>query len=101
MILECFNAAPVRGNGTSTTRRRSLGRDRAYGTKCKGGFTVNVGDVVTVKVTGQRARIVEERGGYFSIEYLPDAIGDPMDRDQTRSSEAAGMYREEDLDLAE
>jgi hypothetical protein len=40
---------------------------------------VNVGDVVTVRVTGQRARIVEERGsGYDAIEYLLDAMSDPM-----------------------
>jgi hypothetical protein len=63
---------------------------------------MKVGDVVTVRVTGQRARIVEERGsGYYAIEYLPDAMSDPMDRDQARSSEAAGMYREQDLELAE
>jgi hypothetical protein len=62
---------------------------------------MKVGDVVTVRVTGQRARIVDERGGYYAIEYLPDAMSDPMDRDQARSSEAAGMYREQDLELAE
>ncbi len=62
---------------------------------------MTVGDIVTVRATGQRARIVEERGGYYAIEYLPDAMSDPMDRDQARSSEAAGMYREEDLDAAE
>jgi hypothetical protein len=62
---------------------------------------MKVGDVVIVRVTGQRARIVEERGGYYAIEYLPDAMRDPMDRDQARSSEAAGMYREQDLELAE
>ena len=62
---------------------------------------MNVGDVVTVRVTGQRARIVEVRGGYFSIEYLPDAIGDPMDRDQSRSSEAAGHQAAPDADGGE
>ncbi len=62
---------------------------------------MKVGDVVIVRVTGQRARIVEERGGYYAIEYLADAMGDPMDRDQARSSEAAGMYREQDLEFAE
>ena len=62
---------------------------------------MNIGDVVTVRVTGQRARIVEERGGYYAIEYLVEAMDDPMDRDQARSSEAAGMYREQDLEFAE
>ncbi len=61
----------------------------------------NIGDVVTVRLTGQRARIMEERGGYYAIEYLPDPMSDPMDRDQSRSSEAAGMYRESDLQLVE
>jgi hypothetical protein len=63
---------------------------------------MKIGDVVTVRVTGQRARIVDERGsGFYAIEYLPDPVSDPMDRDQARSSEAAGIYRASDLELAE
>ena len=61
---------------------------------------MKVGDVVTVRVTGQRARIVDERGsGFYAIEYLPDPMSDPLDRDQARSSEQAGMYRESDLEI--
>ena len=63
---------------------------------------MKIGDVVTVRVTGQRARIVDERGsGFYGIEYLPDAMSDPMDRDQARSSDEAGIYRASDLELAE
>ena len=58
---------------------------------------MKIGDVVTVRLTGQRARIVDERKGYFTLEYLPDAGADPMDREQSRMPEPAGMYREEDL----
>ena len=58
---------------------------------------MKIGDVVTVRLTGQRARIVGERGGYFALEYLPDADNDPMDREQSRVAELAGMYREQDL----
>jgi hypothetical protein len=63
---------------------------------------MKIGDVVTVRATGQRARIVDERGsGFYAIEYLPDSMSDPMDRDQPRSSEEAGIYRASDLELAE
>ena len=62
---------------------------------------MNVGDVVRVRITGQRARIVDEQSGYFTLEYLPDAISDPMDREMSRVAEAAGMYREQDLEPAE
>jgi len=60
------------------------------------------GDMVTVRATGRRARIVDERGsGFYAIEYVPDVISDPMDRDQARSLEEAGIYRASDLELAE
>ena len=63
---------------------------------------MKIGDVVTVRVTGRRARIVDERGsGFYAIEYLPDPVSDPMDRDQARSSEEAGIYRASDLELTE
>jgi hypothetical protein len=62
---------------------------------------MKIGDMVTVRVTGRRARIVDERGsGFYAIEYLPDPMSDPMDLDTVRSEEA-GIYRESDLELAE
>ena len=60
------------------------------------------GDTVTVRGTGRRARIVEERGGgYYAIEYLPVQASDPMDRGLSMSGDEVGMYLESDLELAE
>jgi hypothetical protein len=43
---------------------------------------MKIGDTVTVRATGRRARIVDERGnGFYAIEYVPDSMRDPMDRD--------------------
>ena len=62
---------------------------------------MKVGDVVTVRATGRRARIVDERGsGFYAIEYLPDPVSDPMDRERGQFDEA-GIYRASDLELAE
>jgi hypothetical protein len=62
---------------------------------------MNQGDTVTVRATGRRARIVEDRGnGYFMIEYLPEPSDDPIDRD-TVVSEEPGMYRDSDLEVME
>ena len=58
---------------------------------------MTIGDVVAVRATGRRARITEDRGGFYAIEYLPDPTSDPMDRDTVRSDET-GFYRGEDLD---
>jgi hypothetical protein len=59
---------------------------------------MQIGDTVTVRATGRRARITEDRGGgFYAIEYLPDPTSDPMDRDTVRSEEA-GMYRAGDLE---
>jgi hypothetical protein len=63
---------------------------------------MNVGDVVVVRATGRRARIVEERGaGYYAVEYLLDPAGDPLDRDTVQSEQEEGIYRERDLELVE
>jgi hypothetical protein len=62
---------------------------------------MKVGDVVTVRATGRRARIVDERGsGFYAIEYLPDPLSDPMDRERAQFDEA-GIYRASDLEAAE
>jgi hypothetical protein len=58
---------------------------------------MQIGDTVTVRATGRRARITEDRGGFYAIEYLPDSASDPMDRDTVRSEEA-GLYRASDLE---
>ena len=61
---------------------------------------MNPGDTVVVRATGRRARIVEDRGGFYAIEYLPDPSGDPIDRD-TVVSEEPGIYRASDLERVE
>jgi hypothetical protein len=58
------------------------------------------GDTVTVRATGRRARIVEDRGrGYYAVEYLPDPAGDALDRETIQSEDEEGIYRETDLEL--
>ena len=60
------------------------------------------GDIVAVRATGRRARVVETRGnGYVAVEYLPDPAGDALDRDTVQSEQEEGIYRERDLDLVE
>jgi len=62
---------------------------------------MNIGDVVTVRATGRRARIVGERGnGFYAIEYLLDPMSDPLDRERA-SLDQAGIYRASDLEAAE
>ena len=60
------------------------------------------GDIVVVRATGRRARIVEARGnGYVAVEYLPEPAGDALDRDTVQSEQESGIYRESDLELLE
>lgn len=60
------------------------------------------GDIVAVRGTGRRARIIEQRGnGYVAVEYLLDPSGDALDRDTVQSEQEAGIYRESDLELLE
>jgi hypothetical protein len=60
------------------------------------------GDTVTVRATGRRARIVEERGGgFFAVEYLLDATSDPIDRDTVQSEQEEGIYRASELEVVE
>lgn len=60
------------------------------------------GDIVAVRATGRRARIVEARGnGYVAVEYLLEPSSDALDRDTVQSEQEAGIYRESDLDLLE
>ena len=60
---------------------------------------MEVGDNVTVRTNGRRARIVAELGqGRFQIEYLPDISGDPMDRETVQSEDESGVYAADDLE---
>jgi hypothetical protein len=63
---------------------------------------MKIGDVVTVRATGRRARIVDVRGGgFYGIEYLPEPQSDPLDRDMWGLGEGVGMYRGSDLEPVE
>ncbi len=56
------------------------------------------GDTVTVRSSGRRARIIAEIGrDRFQVEYLPDTMVDPMDRDTTQSEDEGGIYGAADL----
>lgn len=57
------------------------------------------GDTVKVRATGRRARIVAElSAGLYQVEYLPDLIDDPLDRDTVQSEDEGGVYRAGDLE---
>jgi hypothetical protein len=59
---------------------------------------MQVGDTVTVRTTGRRARIVAELGhGRYQVEFAPDLLTDPIDRDTVQSEDEGGVYRADDL----
>ena len=63
---------------------------------------MEIGDTVTVRTSGRRARIVEELGGgRYQVEYLPDVMSDPMDRDTVQGEGEGGIYRGDELQEAE
>jgi hypothetical protein len=56
------------------------------------------GDTVKVRSTGRRARIVEQIGDdRFLVEFLPDLMEDPIDRDTVQSEEETGIYHQDEL----
>ncbi len=59
---------------------------------------MDVGDTVTVRTSGRRARIVAELGqDRYQVEFLPEPMSDPMDRDTVQSGDEGGIYRAADL----
>jgi hypothetical protein len=60
---------------------------------------MRVGDTVIVKATGRRAVITGVlRDDHYQVEYLPDPVDDPIDRD-SGSSDEGGIYTADDLEL--
>ena len=60
---------------------------------------MEIGDTVTVRATGMRARLVEELGqGRYAVEFLPDPMTDPIDRDTVQSEDEGGVYRADELE---
>ena len=56
------------------------------------------GDIVVVQSSGRRARIVQQiEGERFQVEFLPDTMDDPIDRDTVQSEDESGVYHEDDL----
>jgi hypothetical protein len=63
---------------------------------------MELGDTVVVRSTGRRARLIEalERGRY-AVEFLPDSMTDPIDRDTVQSEDEVGIYSGGELDVVE
>ncbi len=60
---------------------------------------MQVGETVTIRTTGQRARITAELpDDRFQVEYLWDAAQDPLDRDSSRDEDLSGVYAAADLE---
>ena len=52
--------------------------------------------------TGRRARLVEALSqDRFVVEFLPDLMTDPIDRDTVQSEDEGGIYGADDLEVAE
>jgi hypothetical protein len=59
---------------------------------------MQIGDTVMVRASGRRARIVAELGrDRYQVEYLPETMSDPMDRDTAQSEDEGGIYAAGDL----
>ena len=59
---------------------------------------MEVGDVVIVKDTGQRAIITAVLPeSHYQVEYLPDPAEDPIDRDSAIAEDQGGVYVADDL----
>jgi len=65
----------------------------------EGEHSMEVGDNVTVRTSGRRARIVGDLGnGRFQVEFLPEIMDDPVDRDTVQSEDESGIYDAGDLE---
>jgi hypothetical protein len=59
---------------------------------------MQVGDVVIIKDTGQRAIITAVLPeSHYQVEYLPDPAEDPIDRDSSIAEDQGGVYLVDDL----
>ena len=60
---------------------------------------MHVGETVIVKDTGQRALITAVLpSGHYQVEYLPDPVEDPIDRDSAVVADESGVYAVDDLE---
>lgn len=59
---------------------------------------MEVGDTVKVRASSRRARIVAALSqDRYEVEYLPDRMDDPIDRDTVQSEGEGGIYDGVDL----
>jgi hypothetical protein len=59
---------------------------------------MEVGDIVTVRTSGRRARIVTQVSqDRYQVEFMPDNMDDPIDRDTVQSEDESGIYHADDL----
>jgi hypothetical protein len=63
---------------------------------------MELGGTVTVRATGRRARLIEalDRGRYV-VEFLPDLMSDPIDRETVQSEDEGGIYSADELEEVE
>ena len=63
---------------------------------------MQIGDNVTVRATGRRARIIEDLGNsHFRVLFYADPDVDALDRDTPQDEDdAGGVYTASDLDVA-
>ena len=74
------------------------GRNEASRNNQGGTSLVEVGDTVKVRASGRRVRIVAVLShDRFEVEYLPDRMDDPIDRDTVQSEGEGGIYDGVDL----
>lgn len=63
---------------------------------------MEVGDTVSVRTSGRRARIVADLGqGRYQVEFMPEIESDPIDRDTVQSEDESGIYHVGDLEPLE
>jgi hypothetical protein len=63
---------------------------------------MEVGDTVLVRATGRRARLVTAPDeGRYVVEFLPDLMTDPIDRDTVQSEDEGGVYSAGELEPVE
>jgi hypothetical protein len=91
---------PTLGHGTTVhltdrLRERLCEYWNGKGEECG----MELGDTVTVRSSGRRARIVEQIGGdRYRVEFTPEPMNDPIDRDTPQSEDEGGIYHRDDLE---
>ena len=61
---------------------------------------MQIGDIVRVRATARRARIIEDLGqSHYRVLFFADPAADALDRDTPQDEDdAGGVYRADDLE---